>query len=245
MIRKPIPRLIDERNNIDIAESTNSYVAKILADAKRVTMGLKQKFKHIIGDVAEIDVESIVNAGKPSQGIVADTPAAASMIKFYLLGCPHDNQEENNYGTQNYVTYKVIDVLSVEAGTTFGELKSIITSKGYNIEEIGIYNVDTYMSNGSHSFIYQDNTSNTIIGVQPGFSIKPSTKKGDIIDSRDYVVNSSDCDYWRGSSWSNEKNGYYQSSAWSGYQHCGDSGYFTDDIIVEEGIAFILPKEDR
>lgn len=245
MIRKPIPRLIDERADIDVAESTNSYVAKVLADAKRVTMGLKQKFKHIIGDVAELDVESIVNAGKPSQGIVADTPATASMIKFYLLGCPHDKQTENDYGTQNYVTYKVIDVLSVEAGTTFGELKSIITSKGYNIEDLGIYNVDTNMSNGSHGFIYQDNMSNTIVGVQPGFSIKPSTKKGDIIDSRDYVIEGEGYDYWRESSWSNVKNGYYQSSAWNGYQHCDEYGYFTDDIIVEEGIAFILPKEDR
>ena len=76
--RKPIPRLIDERSDIDVAESTNIYVAKVLADAKRVAMGLKQKFTHIIGDVTKLDIDSIVNAGKPIGGVSTDIPSTVS-----------------------------------------------------------------------------------------------------------------------------------------------------------------------
>ena len=55
--RKPIPRLINERNH------TNIYVTKILDDTKRVAMGLKQRFAHIIGDITKLDIDSIVNVG--------------------------------------------------------------------------------------------------------------------------------------------------------------------------------------
>ena len=151
MIRKPIPRLIDERADIDVAESTNTYVAKILADAKRVAMGLKQKFAHIIGDVTKIDVEAIVNAGsKP----------ATSKIKLYLLNVPSSKTTENKYGTQSYATYKVLKVLEVEAGTTFGELKEIIRENGYDVwdkpafnnEKNGYYQSDASYRNCGHNF---------------------------------------------------------------------------------------------
>ena len=231
--RKPIPRLIDERSNTDVAESTNSYVAKILSDAKRVAIGLKQRFAHIIGDVTKLDIDSIVNAGKP----VADDIPTVSTIKIYLLSLPRDRQTQNDYGTQNYVEYDVLDVLDVEAGTTYGELKEIIGSKGYDIYKIGVFNVDQGMADGSHSFVYQDNFSNTVAGVKAAFPLKSGIKAGDVIDSRDYVVENGS-DLWNSSEWSNEKNGYYQSS--SSYQECGYR--FTDNIIVEEGIAFIVQR---
>lgn len=236
MIRKPIPRLIDERADIDVAESTNSYVAKVIADAKRVAMGLKQKFKHIIGDVVELDVEAIVNAGKPVTGIVTDTDApSVSKIKLYLLNVPVSKTAENTYGTQYYVTYRVLEVLEVEAGITFGELKEVIREKGYSTDNMGVFNVDQGMSDGSHSFVYQDNISNEIIGVQAAFPLKAGIKAGDIIDSRDYIVRNG-YGVWNGSSWDGERNGYYQSD--TSYQECGY--YFEDQIVVEEGIAFVV-----
>ena len=229
--RKPIPRLIDERGNIDVAESTNIYVAKVLADTKRVAMGLKQKFAHIIGDVTKLDIDSIVNAGKPIGGV--------STIKIYLLSLPKSRQAQNEYGTQDYVEYEVLDVLNVEAGTTYGELKEIITSKGYNPDKIGVFNVDQDMSDNSHSFVYQDNIEGNIVGVKAGFPLKPGIKAGDIIDSRDYIVDvDSGSDFWNSSAYDNEKNGYYQSS--TSYHEC--SYGFTDNIIVEEGIAFIVHR---
>ena len=155
--RKPIPRLIDERNNTDVAGSTNIYVAKILDDAKRVAMGLKQRFAHIIGDVTKLDIDSIVNAGKPIGGVSTDTPSTVSTIKIYLLSLPSPRQAQNDHGTQDYVEYEVLDVLDVEAGTTYGELKEIIGSKGYDPYKIGVFNVDQDMSDGSHSFVYQNN----------------------------------------------------------------------------------------
>lgn len=236
MIRKPIPRLIDERADIDVAESTNSYVAKVLADAKRVTMGLKQKFKHVIGDVTEMDVDAIVNAvvSKPSQGVAADTPSV-SKIKLYLLNTPVSKTAENSYGTQYYATYRVLKVLEVEAGTTFGELKEIIRENGYSTDNMGVFNVDQGMEDGSHSFVYQDNMSNTIVGVQAAFPLKAGIKAGDVIDTRDYLVRNG-YGVWNSSAWDNERNGYYQSD--SCYQEC--RYYFEDQIVVEEGIAFIV-----
>lgn len=235
--RKPIPRLIDERGNIDVAESTNIYVAKVLADAKRVAMGLKQKFAHIIGDVTKLDIYSIVNTGKPIGGVSTDTPSTVSTIKIYVLSTPRECQAENKHGTQTYVNYDVYDVLDVEAGTTFGELKEIITSKGYNVSNIGVFNVDQDTSDDSHSFVYQDNIEGNIVGVKAGFPLKPGIKAGDIIDSRDYIVDSGS-DFWNSSAYDNEKNGCYQSS--TNYHECGYR--FTDNIIVEEGIAFIVHR---
>lgn len=225
--RKPIPRLIDECGNIDVAESTNIYVSKVLADAKRVTMGLKQKFAHIIGDVTKLDIDSIVNVGKPIGGV--------STIKIYLLSLPRPRQAQNDYGTQDYVEYEVLDVLNVEAGTTYGEFKEIIGSKGYDVCKIGVFNVDQDMSDSSHSFVYQDNIEGNIVGVKAGFPLKPGIKAGDVIDSRDYLVENEN-GFWISSSYDNENSGYYQSS--SSYQECGYR--FTDNIIVEEGIAFIV-----
>lgn len=237
--RKPIPRLIDERSDIDVAESTNIYVAKVLADAKRVAMGLKQKFAHIIGDVTKLDIDSIVNAGKPIGGVSTDTPSTVSTIKIYVLSTPRECQAENEHGTQTYVKYDVYDVLDVEAGTTFGELKEIIASKGYNVSNIGVFNVDQDMSDSSHSFVYQDNIEGNIVSVKAGFPLKPGIKAGDIIDSRDYIVDvDSGSDFWNSSAYDNEKNGYYQSS--TSYHECGYG--FTDNIIVEEGIAFIVHR---
>ena len=235
--RKPIPRLIDERSNTDVAESTNIYVAKVLADAKRVAMGLKQKFAHIIGDVTKLDIDSIVNADKPIGGVPTDTPSNVSTIKIYLLSVPSPRQAQNDHGTQDYVEYEVLDVLNVEAGTTYGELKEIIASKGYNVSNIGVFNVDQDMSDDSHSFVYQDNIEKNIVGVKAGFPLKPGIKAGDVIDSRDYLVENEN-DFWNSSSYDSENSGYYQSS--TSYQEC--SYRFTDNIIVEEGIAFIVHR---
>ena len=235
--RKPIPRLINERSNIDVAESTNIYVAKVLADAKRVAMGLKQKFAHIIGDVTKLDIDSIVNADKPIGGVPTDTPSNVSTIKIYLLSVPSPRQAQNDHGTQDYVEYEVLDVLNVEAGTTYGELKEIIASKGYNVSNIGVFNVDQDMSDDSHSFVYQDNIEKNIVGVKAGFPLKPGIKAGDVIDSRDYLVENEN-GFWNSSSYDCENSGYYQSS--TSYQEC--SYRFTDNIIVEEGIAFIVHR---
>ena len=235
--RKPIPRLIDERSNTDVAESTNSYIAKILSDTKRVAMGLKQKFAHIIGDVTKLDIDSIVNADKPIGGVPTDTPSNVSTIKIYLLSVPSPRQAQNDHGTQDYVEYEVLDVLNVEAGTTYGELKEIIASKGYNVSNIGVFNVDQDMSDDSHSFVYQDNIEKNIVGVKAGFPLKPGIKAGDVIDSRDYLVENEN-DFWNSSSYDSENSGYYQSS--TSYQEC--SYRFTDNIIVEEGIAFIVHR---
>ena len=235
--RKPIPRLIDERSNIDVAESTNSYVAKVLADTKRVAMGLKQRFAHIIGDIAKLDIDSIVNAGKPIGGVSTDTPSTVSMIKIYLLNTPQARQAQNDHGTQDYVEYEVLDVLNVEAGTTYGELKSIIESKGYVVSNIGVFNVDQNMSDGSHSFVYQNNIEGNIVSVKAAFPLKSGIKAGDVIDSRDYLVDNGD-GMWNSSSYDRENSGYYQDSTRSSCQ-CYN---FSDNIIVEEGIAFIVHR---
>ena len=200
-------------------------------------MGLKQKFAHIIGDVTKLDIDSIVNADKPIGGVPTDTPSNVSTIKIYLLSVPSPRQAQNDHGTQDYVEYEVLDVLNVEAGTTYGELKEIIASKGYNVSNIGVFNVDQDMSDDSHSFVYQDNIEKNIVGVKAGFPLKPGIKAGDVIDSRDYLVENEN-GFWNSSSYDHENSGYYQSS--TSYQEC--SYRFTDNIIVEEGIAFIVHR---
>ena len=154
-----------------------------------------------------------------------------------MLSLPALRQTQNDHGTQEYVEYNILDVLDVEAGTTYGELKEIIGSKGYNVYKIGVFNVDQDTSDGSHSFVYQDNFSNVIASVKAAFPLKPGIKAGDVIDSRDYIVNSGS-GLWNSLAYDNEKNGYYQSS--TSYHECGSR--FTDNIIVEEGIAFIVHR---
>ena len=63
------------------------------------------------------------------------------------------------------------------------------------------------------------------------------TKAGDVIDSRDYIVGD-EYGFWNNPSYDRENSGYYQSSI--DYQECDSS--FTDNIIVEEGIAFIVQR---
>ena len=153
------------------------------------------------------------------------------------MSVPSPRQAQNDHGTQDYVEYEVLDVLNVEAGTTYGELKEIIASKGYNVSNIGVFNVDQDMSDSSHSFVYQDNIKGNIVGVKAGFPLKPGIKAGDVIDSRDYLVENEN-GFWNSSSYDCENSGYYQSS--TSYQEC--SYRFTDNIIVEEGIAFIVHR---
>ena len=76
-----------------------------------------------------------------------------------------------------------------------------------------------------------------IVGVKAGFPLKPGIKAGDVIDSRDYLVENEN-GFWNSSSYDRENSGYYQSS--TSYQEC--SYRFTDNIIVEEGIAFIVHR---
>ena len=153
------------------------------------------------------------------------------------MSLPRPRQAQNDHGTQDYVEYDVLDVLDVEAGTTYGEFKEIIGSKGYDVYKIGVFNVDQDISDGSHSFVYQDNIEGNIVGVKAGFPLKPGIKAGDVIDSRDYLVENEN-GFWNNSSYDRENSGYYQSS--TDYQECGFR--FTDNIIVEEGIAFIVQR---
>ena len=119
----------------------------------------------------------------------------SSKIKVYIIGKPESHYQNENQSPCSYVTWTVIDIIKIDAGTTWEDeafrnrLNELKTSLDISS------NSGTY---GSFNIAFRANNENvkiengTLIGKLPEFVLSPSIKIGDIIDSRDYV----DADIW-------------------------------------------------
>lgn len=145
----------------------------------------------------------------------------SSKIKVYIIGKPESHYQDENQSPCTYVTWTVIDIIKIDAGTTWEDealrnrLNELKVSS--NISD----NLGTY---GSFNIAFKANNENlktensTLIGRLPEFVLSPSIKIGDIIDSRDYV----DADIWSGGS------GYNYQTSLEDYQKFND---FNNDTL--------------
>ena len=122
----------------------------------------------------------------------------SSKIKVYIIGKPESHYQNENQSPCSYVTWTVIDIIKIDAGTTWedeafrnklNELKVSLDISS-NSGTYGSFNIAFKAANENLKV-----ENGKLIGRLPEFVLNPSIKIGDIIDSRDYV----DADIWSGS----------------------------------------------
>ena len=145
------------------------------------TPELKKFTNRLVTSIAFKRAEVIVSNGGDSSD--------SSKITVYIIGQP-----QHYYEPGEYVTWKVLDIIDIDAGTTWedeafrAKLNKIKESSGVRSDEgeYGAFNI---------AFKSKENVNienGTLVGKLPEFVLDPSIKIGDTIDSRDYV----DRDIW-------------------------------------------------
>ena len=142
------------------------------------------------------------NAFKRAELIVSNGDSAdSSKITVYIIGNPQNHSKSGEY---DYVTWKVLDIINIDAGTTWedesfrAKLNKIKESSGIRSDEgeYGAFNI----AFGSKENVNVENGA--LVGKLPEFVLDPSIKIGDTIDSRNYV----DRDVWPSSGWDYQTN---------------------------------------
>ena len=119
----------------------------------------------------------------------------SSKIKVYIIGKPESHYQDENQSPCSYVTWTVIDIMKIDAGTTWEDEAFRNKLNELKVSSDISSNSGTY---GSFNIAFRANNENLkiengkLIGRLPEFVLSPSIKIGDIIDSRDYV----DADIW-------------------------------------------------
>ena len=122
----------------------------------------------------------------------------SSKITVYIISDPRYNSA--NPGT--YVTWKVLDIINIDAGTTWEDeafrerLRSLKKSSeiDYINGEYGSFNIAFGTRNPTDKNTIFENGK--LVGMLPGFTLDPSIKVGDIIDSRNYKDYDNGTDIW-------------------------------------------------
>ena len=138
------------------------------------------------------------NAFKRAELIISNG-GDSSKITVYVIGNPQNRSDDGNY-----VTWKVLDIINIDAGTTWedeafrAKLNKIKESSGISSDEgeYGTFNI---------AFRSKENVNienGALVRKLPEFVLDPSIKIGDTIDSRNYV----DRDVWPDSGWDYQTN---------------------------------------
>ena len=157
----------------------------------------------------------------------------SSKIKVYIIGKPESHYQNEEGSPCTYVTWTVIDIMKIDAGTTWEDEAFRNRLNELKVSSDISSNSGTY---GSFNIAFKANNENlktengTLIGRLPEFVLNPSIKIGDIIDSRDYV----DADIWSGSGFN------YQTSL-EDYQKFGDFNNDTLDPYDEPFGKTLIP----
>ena len=117
-----------------------------------------------------------------------------SKITVYIIGKPTAHWQDENEADCSYVTWEVLDIIQIDAGTTwndeeFRERLSNLKNSLNIYSDLGDYGTFNIAFNSSDNVKIENNE---LIGKLPEFILDPSVKVGDIIDSRDYT----DEDIW-------------------------------------------------
>ena len=144
------------------------------------------------------------NAFKRAELIVSNNNGAddSSKITVYIIGEPQ-NRSDNG----NYVTWKVLDIINIDAGTTWEDeafrerLNKIKESSGISSSEgqYGTFNIAFNTRNPTNENTILKNGK--LIGMLPEFIFDSSIKIGDMISTKNYK----DSDVWN-NGWSYQTN---------------------------------------
>ena len=162
----------------------------------------------------------------------------SSKIKVYIIGKPEPHYQNENQSPCSYVTWTVIDIIKIDAGTTWEDeafrnrLNELKTSLDISS------NSGTY---GSFNIAFRANNENLkiengkLIGRLPEFVLNPSIKIGDIIDSRDYV----DADIWDGNNYQTSLEEYQKFNDFNNYSLASYDKPFGKTLIPDGAIITI------
>ena len=122
----------------------------------------------------------------------------SSKITVYIISDP----QYNSANPGSYVTWKVLDIINIDAGTTWEDeafrerLRSLKKSSeiDYINGEYGSFNIAFGTRNPTDKNTIFENGK--LVGMLPGFTLDPSIKVGDIIDSRNYKDYDNGTDIW-------------------------------------------------
>ena len=129
--------------------------------------------------------------------------ADSSKITVYIIGNP-----QNHYDDGDYVTWKVLDIIDIDAGTTWedesfrAKLNKIKESSGIRSDEgeYGTFNIAFNTRNPTNENTILKNGK--LIGMLPEFIFDSSIKIGDTISTKNYK----DSDVWGDNGWSYQTN---------------------------------------
>ena len=129
--------------------------------------------------------------------------ADSSKITVYIIGNP-----QNHYDDGDYVTWKVLDIIDIDAGTTWedesfrAKLNKIKESSGISSDEgeYGTFNIAFNTRNPTNENTILKNGK--LIGMLPEFIFDSSIKIGDTISTKNYK----DSDVWGDNGWSYQTN---------------------------------------
>lgn len=116
-----------------------------------------------------------------------EDPSDGSKIKIYVIGNPQ--QQHSNDPDSDYVTWKVLGILEINAGTTWGDPdlhEQVMAYKGDISSDVGSFgSFNVAINDPELGNVYRD-SDNAFDGKVPQFYLDDSVKVGDTIDSRDY-----------------------------------------------------------
>ena len=139
------------------------------------------------------------NVFKRAETIISGGDADdSSKITVYIISDP----QYNSANPGSYVTWKVLDIINIDAGTTWEDeafrerLRSLKKSSeiDYINGEYGSFNIAFGTRNPTDKNTIFENGK--LVGMLPGFKLDPSIKVGDIIDSRNYKDYDNGTDIW-------------------------------------------------
>ena len=127
----------------------------------------------------------------------------SSKITVYIIGQPQHRSDDGDY-----VTWKVLDIIDIDAGTTWedesfrAKLNKIKESSGIRSDEgeYGTFNIAFNIRNPTNENTILKNGK--LIGMLPEFIFDSSIKIGDTISTKNYK----DSDVWGDNGWSYQTN---------------------------------------
>ena len=131
--------------------------------------------------------------------------ADSSKITVYIIGNPQNHSDDGDY-----VTWKVLDIIDIDAGTTWedesfrAKLNKIKESSGIRSDEgeYGTFNIAFNTRNPTNENTILKNGK--LIGMLPEFIFDSSIKIGDTISTKNYK----DSDVWGDNGWSYQTNNH-------------------------------------
>lgn len=117
-----------------------------------------------------------------------EDPDDGSTVKIYVIGNPQ--QQHSDDPLVDYVTWKVLGILKINAGTTWGDSglrEQVMALKGEDISsDVGSFGSFNVAVNDPNLGNVYEESDNSFDGKIPQFYLDDSVQVGDTIDSRDY-----------------------------------------------------------